>query len=216
MRITSYGHSCLHIREGDASVLIDPGGYSSGHESLTGLTAILVTHQHGDHADPGVIAQLLHANPDAELYAEAQAATVLSGKWGEGMTRPIVIARPAERFDVGVTVEVVGGDHAIIHRDIPRVGNVGFILDGRLYHPGDALFVPDVPVEVLALPAAAPWMATKEAIDYLRRVDPAIAFPIHDAILSAVGREVVRRLIRTTAPQGCRWIEIEQRVPIEV
>ncbi len=50
-------------------------------------------------------------------------------------------------------------------------------------HPGDALFVPDEPVDVLATPAAAPWMKISEAVDYLRAVAPARAVPIHQGII---------------------------------
>ena len=39
-------------------------------------------------------------------------------------------------------------------------------------HPGDALFTPGEPVDVLATPAAAPWMKISEAVDYLRAVAP--------------------------------------------
>jgi hypothetical protein len=46
-------------------------------------------------------------------------------------------------------------------------------------HPGDALFVPGEPVEVLAAPAAPPWMRISEAVDYLRAVAPEHAVPIH-------------------------------------
>nr|MBA3249579.1 MBL fold metallo-hydrolase [Geodermatophilaceae bacterium] len=51
MRLTKLGHACLHLRDGDASVLIDPGLWSSGFENLRGLPAILITHQHADHVD---------------------------------------------------------------------------------------------------------------------------------------------------------------------
>ena len=41
-----------------------------------------------------------------------------------------------------VLVTAVGGQHAIIHRDIPRIGNVGYVLrsegEPTLFHPGDA------------------------------------------------------------------------------
>jgi hypothetical protein len=52
-------------------------------------------------------------------------------------------------------------------------------------HPGDALFVPDEPVEVLATPAAAPWLKISEAVDYLRAVAPRHAVPIHQGIIAA-------------------------------
>ncbi len=55
-------------------------------------------------------------------------------------------------------------------------------------HPGDALFVPDEPVDVLAAPAAAPWMKISEAVDYLRAVAPARAVPIHQGIIAPDAR----------------------------
>ena len=55
-------------------------------------------------------------------------------------------------------------------------------------HPGDALFVPDEPVDVLAAPAAAPWMKISEAIDYLRAVAPARAVPIHQGVVAPEAR----------------------------
>jgi hypothetical protein len=57
-------------------------------------------------------------------------------------------------------------------------------------HPGDALFVPDEPVDVLAAPAAAPWMKISEAVDYLRAVAPRQAVPIHQAIIAPEARGI--------------------------
>ncbi|ANI41642.1 metallo-beta-lactamase superfamily protein [Mycolicibacterium vaccae 95051] len=45
-----------------ATVLIDPGNFSHGFEGVTGLSAILITHQQHDHAD----LQRLPANPQAD------------------------------------------------------------------------------------------------------------------------------------------------------
>ena len=78
----------------------------------------------------------------------------------------------------------VGGTHAVIHPEIPVIDNISYLVgDGdhpaRLMHPGDALFIPGEPVDVLATPAAAPWMKISEAVDYLRAVAPARAVPIH-------------------------------------
>ncbi|HWT49971.1 MAG TPA: MBL fold metallo-hydrolase, partial [Mycobacterium sp.] len=53
-----------------------------------------------------------------------------------------------------------------------------------------ALFVPDEPVDVLAAPAAAPWMRISEAIDYLRAVAPTRAVPIHQGMITPDGRGI--------------------------
>ena len=57
-------------------------------------------------------------------------------------------------------------------------------------HPGDALCVPGEDVEVLATPAAAPWMKISEAVDYLRAVAPRHAVPIHQGIIAEEARGI--------------------------
>lgn len=57
-------------------------------------------------------------------------------------------------------------------------------------HPGDALFIPDEEVDVLATPAAAPWMKIAEAVDYLRAVAPRHAVPIHQGIIAPEARGI--------------------------
>jgi L-ascorbate metabolism protein UlaG (beta-lactamase superfamily) len=112
---------------------------------------------------------------------------------------------PDNQTTIGdVVVTAVGGQHAIIHRDIPRIGNVGYVLrsDGEptLFHPGDALeAVPDG-VDILAVPAYGPWAAMKETIDFVRAVGALEGFPIHDEQLSDRGRTLVlTRLNEMTA-----------------
>ncbi len=83
----------------------------------------------------------------------------------------------------------------MIHPEIPVIENISFVIgDGdhpaRLMHPGDALFVPDEPVDVLATPAAAPWMKISEAVDYLRAVNPVRAVPIHQGIVAPAARGI--------------------------
>ena len=60
----------------------------------------------------------------------------------------------------------------------------------RQMHPGDALFTPGEPVDVLATPAAAPWMKISEAVEYLRAVAPSRAVPIHQAIIEPNARGI--------------------------
>ena len=101
-----------------------------------------------------------------------------------------------DEFTIGsLSVRGVGGRHAVIHPEIPVIDNISYLIgDGdhpaRLMHPGDALFTPGEPVDVLATPAAAPWMKISEAVDYLRAVAPARAVPIHQAIIDPNARGI--------------------------
>ena len=90
--------------------------------------------------------------------------------------------RTGEPLDVGTTVEVFAGDHAIIHGDVPVIPNAGYLIGGRLLHPGDSLTA-DRPVDDPCAALSAPWMAVKEAIDYFRG-RAAVAIPIHEKVLA--------------------------------
>ena len=92
-------------------------------------------------------------------------------------------------------ISAVGGQHAVIHRDLPRIGNVGYVLrsEGQptLFHPGDASTPLRHGVDILAVPAYGPWAAMKETIDFVRAVGALEGFPIHDGLLSERGLALV-------------------------
>ncbi|GAA3387244.1 MBL fold metallo-hydrolase [Cryptosporangium minutisporangium] len=176
MRFQKFGHACVLVEDADARVLIDPGVFSPEWEKLRDLTAVLVTHQHPDHLDLDRLPALLDANPDVVVHTDQGSAAVLAEKG----IRAEGIAAGAEVTNRGLSIEAIGADHAVIHPDLPGIPNVGYLLGGRFFHPGDALTVPDRPVEILGAPTAAPWLKLWEAVDYLRAVAPRIAIPIHE------------------------------------
>jgi L-ascorbate metabolism protein UlaG (beta-lactamase superfamily) len=189
MQLTHFGHSCLlatfSADDGaDTTLLFDPGSFSHGFEGVTGLSAILITHQHPDHADTSRLPALVDANPDAALYADPQTAAQLGGRWQA--------VNAGDELTIGsLRVRGGGGVHAVIHPEIPVINNISYLIDdgehrARLMHPGDALYIPREPVDVLALPAAAPWMRISEGVEYLRAVNPQRAIPIHQGILNPV------------------------------
>lgn len=176
MRLTKYEHACVLVEDDDARILIDPGTYSHGFEGITGLTGVLITHQHPDHVDVDRLRPLLTQNPGAAVRADEATAEILAA---QDVSASAVHA--GDRFDVGTEVSVYGVHHARLHEDIPVVPNVGYLVGGRFFHPGDSFTVPDVPVDILGLPTAAPWLKLAESIDFLRTVAPRIAVPIHEA-----------------------------------
>jgi L-ascorbate metabolism protein UlaG (beta-lactamase superfamily) len=189
MQLTHFGHSCLLATfpadDGtDTTLLFDPGTFSHGFEGITGLSAILITHQHPDHADTSRLPALVDANPDAALYADPQTAAQLGGSWQA--------VNVGDELTIGaLRVRGGGGVHAVIHPEIPLIKNISYLIDdgehpARLMHPGDALYIPREPVDVLALPAAAPWMKISEGVEYLRAVNPRRAIPIHQGIVNPV------------------------------
>ena len=199
MQITKLGHSCLHVVDGDASLLVDPGTFSSGFEGLTGLTGILITHEHFDHLDLDRLPAVVASNPQAGLYADHGSAAKLQAA---GLTVTAVAA--GDSFDVGTSVTVHGDQHAVIYKEIPGITNASYLIGGRLLHPGDSLDVLDLDVEILALPTAAPWMALKESVDYYRAVAPKLAFPIHERILA--NPAMFYGMQQNFGPSGATWL----------
>ena len=195
MEITHFGHSCLLLDTGTARLLIDPGTWSEGFEDLTGLDAVLITHQHVDHVDGARLPALLSANRGVRLIVDSGSAAELSGHDHE-------VATPGETLEVaGARVAVLGGDHAMIYPDVPVIPNNAYLVDGTHLHPGDSFTPPSSHVEVLFVPTSAPWLRIAEVIDYLRAVVPRTAVPIHQAVLSTPGQELHYRLLENLSPQ---------------
>jgi L-ascorbate metabolism protein UlaG (beta-lactamase superfamily) len=199
VRIVHFGQSCVLVEIGTARLLLDPGIYSAGFDDLTGLDAILVTHQHPDHLDLARMPALLAANPAAQLHVDAGSAPQLTSA---GIAHQVV--SPGQQLQLaGTAVEVVGGDHGVIHPDIPVVPNNGYLIagdTGTVLHPGDSFTVPACDIDLLLLPTAAPWLKVAEAVDYLRAIAPPLAVPIHQAILATP--EKYYGLFRELAPAG--------------
>ncbi|MER6781526.1 MULTISPECIES: MBL fold metallo-hydrolase [unclassified Streptomyces] len=186
MKLTKRLHSCVQLEKDGRVLVIDPGAFSEPDAGL-GADALLVTHEHPDHFDEGRLRAALDANPAAALWTLRSVAERLAPAYpGRVHTVGHGDAFSAEGFEVQVHGEL----HAVIHPDIPRVTNVGYLVDGSLFHPGDALTVPEVPVDTLMLPVHAPWNKVAEVIDYLREVKPRRAIDIHDAYLSDIARPI--------------------------
>jgi L-ascorbate metabolism protein UlaG (beta-lactamase superfamily) len=186
LKLTKKRHSCVVLEKDGRTLAIDPGAFSE-EDAAAGADAILITHEHMDHFDEGRVRRVLEADPAAEVWTLASVAGTLSAAFpGRVHTVGHGDAFTAAGFDVQVHGEL----HAVIHPDIPRITNVGYLVDGSLFHPGDALTVPDAPVDTLMLPVMAPWNKISEVIDYVRAVAPRRAIDIHDALLTDLARPV--------------------------
>jgi L-ascorbate metabolism protein UlaG (beta-lactamase superfamily) len=122
------------------------------------------------------------------------------------------VVSPEERFDVGVPVRAVGELHAVIHPEIPRVANSGYLLtlgDTKVFHPGDALTGPGEDVDLLCVPVSAPWLKASEAIDFARDVGAPQNLAIHDRVYSESGLGIVDgHLKRFLEPAGQAYARI--------
>ena len=191
MRTTKFGHACVRIEHDRQVLVIDPGSWSE-QESVDGATAVLITHEHADHLS----VDHLRAT-DAQIFTIGAVAEQIAAQAPDVAAR-VTIVDPGDTFDAGFPVTAVGDLHAVIHPEMPRIHNSGFVVEAggvRIFHPGDAFTAPEQYVDVLLLPLHAPWSKTSEVIDFARTVKAKMSVAIHDGLLSANGFGVVDRLI---------------------
>ncbi|MFD5461738.1 MBL fold metallo-hydrolase [Kitasatospora sp. NPDC127059] len=195
MRITKFGHACVRVEHDGTTLVIDPGAFTDP-AALAGADAVLITHEHMDHFEPSRLRAALDADPALRVWTNGDVAGQL-----EGLGQRITAVGEGDAFEIGgVGVSVHGEWHAEIHRDIPLVKNIGFLLDGRLFHPGDAFTVPPHAVDTLLVPLAAPWSKAGEVVDYVREAGSRVAVPVHEATLSPIGQMIATRLLGPDGP----------------
>lgn len=184
MKITKYGHCCLLVEIDGKYILTDPGGWTELPDDMPRIDIVLITHEHSDHLDLDNLKKVLESSPDAAIITNATTAAKFAsaGDWKyEAVERGI-----SEMSDT-VKIEMWQSEHAPITEQITPVDNTSFLIDETLYLPGDAFFIPDHTVELLALPVCGPWMHINEALEFAKVIEPKMAFPIHDGMLAEMG-----------------------------
>jgi L-ascorbate metabolism protein UlaG (beta-lactamase superfamily) len=198
MELRKYGHAAVAVVRDGQRLVVDAGGLT-GPDALAGAHAALVTHEHFDHFDGQKLLAALDADPEFEVWTNASVAEQL----GAG-SRVHVVGAGDEFTAAGFPVRVFGEWHAEVHQDIPRIGNIGFLVDGgaggTVFHPGDAFTVPGRPVDTLLLPVHGPWSRTGQLVDWVREVAPRRCFAVHDGALNDVGLAIVDRLLGDGGP----------------
>jgi L-ascorbate metabolism protein UlaG (beta-lactamase superfamily) len=209
VKLTKHEHACVVFEKDGPTFVIDPGSFSqNAADIIAGTEAILLTHEHFDHVNEGAIKAALAARPELRVYGPAALATT----FGAHPDQFTAVTAGDQLSVAGFTVSVHGTTHAVIHPDIPTVANVGYLVDGSVYHPGDAYFVPEANVVTLLLPTSGPWMKIGEAADYVRAVRPEQMVSIHDLLNSDAGRMVAGSFL---GEQGLTGIPLTQVAPGE-
>jgi len=218
MKLTKYTHACVRLEKDGHVLVLDPGTFSETAEALDGAQAVLITHEHGDHVDVPAMVNALRGSDGLVVFAPAGVAAHLREEAPQAAAR-IHTVEPGTSFDAaGFDVRSFGGQHALIHPQIPMVANIGYLVDGNVYHPGDSFIIPDgLSVQTLLVPVHAPWSKVAEVLDFVIAVRAPRAFQIHDGLLNEMGLKLVEsHVTRLGLKYGTEYTHLAPRESVEI
>lgn len=218
MKLTKFTHACVRLEKDGRVLVLDPGTFSETAEALDGAHAVLITHEHADHIDVPAVAAALKDNAGLELFAPAGVAENVRKESPDAAER-VHAVEPGRAFDAaGFAVRSFGGQHALIHPQIPVVANIGYLVDEDVYHPGDSFIIPDgISVRTLLVPVHAPWNKISEVVDFVIGVRAERAYPIHDGLLNETGIGLVEGHVkRIGAKYGTEYTHLSARDSVEL
>ncbi len=210
MHLTKHAHACVQVEHHGKRIVIDPGDFTPDTPMLLAAAdAVLVTHAHGDHVSFDALRTAMRARDHVSVYGPESVVTSLTDEFGD---RARSVA-PGDAFQIeGLQVSVHGGLHAAVFPGRTRDQNVGYLLGGLVYHPGDSIESPDIDVDTLLVPVSGPWMKLAEAVELVTALKPRRAVAIHEALLSRIGLDLVGRLL---GREGASPVPVEQVTPGE-
>lgn len=211
MRLTKLEHACLMLERGAEKLIIDPGKFTTPITDCASVAAVVITHEHDDHWTKEQLGRILAKSPNALIFSTAAVLEAVSAipAVDAARLRPAI---PGETHPVGpFTLRFHGGTHAEIHRSIPRVDNVGVLVNEAFYTGGDAYDAPrDVAIDLLAVPVYGPWMRIADSIDYVLDVQPRAVVPVHEMLLARAGKELATQRLRAAAEEvGGRLLDLQ-------
>jgi L-ascorbate metabolism protein UlaG (beta-lactamase superfamily) len=180
VRITVIRHASLLIEAPGEAVYVDPA--QGDYTGLPPATLILVTHAHGDHLAPALIAKLRPAA--ATVVAPASAAAKIPGAvvMKNGETKTVlkwrIEAVPMYNLKRGPSAG------ALYHQKGDGNGYVLTYGGKRFYVAGDTENIPEMRalsnIDVAFLPMNLPYtMAPEEAAEAAKAFRPRIVYPYH-------------------------------------
>lgn len=196
MKITKYQHACFTVEADGQLLVVDPGEWSTDFTPTENIVAIVITHEHFDHCNEGLISEIFDKNPNIMIISHQNVLNKIN------LTINMSPVTAGDSLQIApFNLAFFGGQHATIRPDMPPVDNLGVMINSQIYYPGDSLSLPDLPIDTLALPISAPWLKFSEAAEFLDAAKPRLVFPTHDAILSDNGKQLLDSMMSSVAEQ---------------
>src|SRR4051812_31344238 len=109
MLITKLGHCCLVLDINGTKILTDPGNFTDAQNTLTGLSILLITHEHGDHYHVPSVAEVVKNNPDIEVVCNKAVAALIQK---ENIPCKVSVVGDGESAELkGIMIEGFGTEH---------------------------------------------------------------------------------------------------------
>jgi L-ascorbate metabolism protein UlaG (beta-lactamase superfamily) len=175
------GHGSLMFKIKDKIVYVDPVKSSGNYVNMPEADIILITHEHYDHLDTDLIAELKKS--ETAILCNASAAGKAAGKpmkAGESVTIGKIIIEAVDAYNI-VNERTPG------HPFHPKGAGLGYILNfggKRIYVAGDTENTPEMKslknIDVAFLPMNLPYTMTPEMVaDAAKSFKPKILYPYH-------------------------------------
>jgi L-ascorbate metabolism protein UlaG (beta-lactamase superfamily) len=202
------GHASFRIKTRAGVVYIDPYRVEDGPPA----DVILITHDHFDHFSRDDVVRL--AGKRTTAIGPATVTEQLRGR-----TLSIAPGETVELDELEVTALPAYNTNKLDSSGKPfhsrDAGWLGFVLrDGarRIYHSGDTDVIPEMDqaagVDVALLPVSGTYvMSPLEAAEAARRIDPAVAVPMHWG--TVIGSDADAQAFASAAPVE---VEVLERV----
>lgn len=197
--VTKYGHACVIVSSESTQIIIDPGELTELPENLTGISAVVITHEHFDHVSVLNVSKIVEQNPQVVVYGVASALAVL-----QEVSMQKVIVNEDTEVSVGGTIPMLLNitDHAVVHESSP-CKNLTVTISDEFYYPGDCLVPPKTPVRTTAVPLCAPWLKLEDIFRFADGLLSKQVFPSHNGMLNDAGHETFNAwLMRAFEPKG--------------
>ena len=176
------GHGTLYSAWDDKVVHVDPWSRLADYTKLPKADLILITHEHGDHLDPGAV----------KAVATEETVVILTQSCADRVDGTVMKNGDVKQV-MGMTVKAVPAYNVEHKRDNgqpfhPKGQGNGYVItfgDKTVYIAGDTENVPEMAelkekVDIAFLPMNLPYtMSPEMAADAARAVAPDILYPYH-------------------------------------
>ena len=172
-------HASFYLTFEGVTIYSDPVKYEGvDYKMLPKADVILITHDHYDHLDKEVVAEIM--TPTTIIFCNQTVEEIL--KKG-------IVLQNGDHISYVIDIEVVSSYNTTEGRDIyhPKGRDNGYIIilgGSRIYIPGDCEDMPEMAqfkdVDVAFLPINQPYtMTVAQAINAAKTIKPKILYPIH-------------------------------------